>query len=193
MCREQVGHLLIELAEVILDQAQFVERELQQPAVDRMQRRARLEGIAQLGRCGSQARGRKGREGRRISFAIRQGLQHDTGHLDVRLLDQRLQSVVKLHAVPGDLILAPHHGAPKPLLDVGDEAQVEFLRDQTFHQPFGIREVLLAGRRARDSIVLAPDGACPPGAPRRRGHGVGAASAVRAPPTPAASTVRSTP
>jgi hypothetical protein len=39
--REQVGHLLIELAEVILDHAQFFQRELQQPAVDEMQRRTR--------------------------------------------------------------------------------------------------------------------------------------------------------
>ena len=46
MCCEQVGHLPIELAEVILDKAQFFERELQQPAVDRMQRRTRVEGIA---------------------------------------------------------------------------------------------------------------------------------------------------
>jgi hypothetical protein len=39
--REQVDHLLIELAEVILDHAQFLQRELQQP-VNRMQRRTRL-------------------------------------------------------------------------------------------------------------------------------------------------------
>jgi hypothetical protein len=82
MCREQIGHLLIELAEVILDQAQFFERELQQAAVDRMQRRAHLEGIAQLGRCGSQTGGRKCRESRRISFTIRQGLQHPGHTLD---------------------------------------------------------------------------------------------------------------
>jgi hypothetical protein len=41
------------------------------------------------------------------------------------------------------LVFAPHHGAPEPLLGVGDEAQGEFLRDQTFHQAFRIREVLL--------------------------------------------------
>jgi hypothetical protein len=29
MCREQIGHLLIELAEVILNHAEFFERELQ--------------------------------------------------------------------------------------------------------------------------------------------------------------------
>jgi len=37
--REQIGHLLLELSEVILDHAQLVQRELHQPAVDRMQRR----------------------------------------------------------------------------------------------------------------------------------------------------------
>ena len=43
--RKQVGHLLIELAEVILDHAQFFQRELQQSAVDRMQCRTRLGGM----------------------------------------------------------------------------------------------------------------------------------------------------
>jgi hypothetical protein len=33
VCREQVGHLLIELSEVILDDAQLFQRELQQPTV----------------------------------------------------------------------------------------------------------------------------------------------------------------
>ena len=35
---EEVGHLLIEFAEMILDHAQFFQRELQQPTVNRMQR-----------------------------------------------------------------------------------------------------------------------------------------------------------
>ena len=111
----------------------FFECELQQPTVDRMQRRTRLEGIAQLRRCGAQARGREPCEGDRIGFTVGQGLQHaasaaeqvrhDTGDLDVRLLEQRLQPVVKLHTVPGDLVLAPHHGSPEALLRVGHEAQ----------------------------------------------------------------------
>jgi hypothetical protein len=45
---EQVGHLLIELAKVILDHAQFFQRELQQPPVHRTERRTGLEGIAEL-------------------------------------------------------------------------------------------------------------------------------------------------
>ena len=39
---QKVGHLLIELAEVILDHAQFFQRELQQSTVNRMQGRTRL-------------------------------------------------------------------------------------------------------------------------------------------------------
>jgi hypothetical protein len=34
---EQVSHLLIQLAEVLLDQAQCLERELQEPTVEGMQ------------------------------------------------------------------------------------------------------------------------------------------------------------
>ena len=55
-----------------------------------------------------------------------------------------LESVVELHAIPGDLVLAPHHGAPEALLRVGHEAQGQLLRDQAFDQPLGIREVPLA-------------------------------------------------
>ena len=55
--REQVGHLLIELAQMILDHAQFFQRESEQSTVDRMQRRGRVEGLAQLLGCGAQARG----------------------------------------------------------------------------------------------------------------------------------------
>ena len=77
--RQQVGHLLIELSEVILDHAQLFERELQQPSVDRMQRRTRLECIAQLLRCGAQARGRERREGSGIGLAICERLQHAAG------------------------------------------------------------------------------------------------------------------
>jgi hypothetical protein len=79
MRREQICHLLIELAEVIRDHTQFFEGELQQPTVDRMQRRTRLEGIAQLPGRGSQARGRERRQGARIRFAVRQRLQHAAG------------------------------------------------------------------------------------------------------------------
>ena len=107
-----------------------------------------------LGR-GTQARGRECREGGRIGFTVRQRLQHaagadaeqvrhEAGHLDVRFLEQGLQPILELHAIAGDLVLAAHHGAPEPLLGVGHEAQGELLRDQAFHQPLRIGEILLA-------------------------------------------------
>jgi hypothetical protein len=43
---EQLGHLLIELGEVVFDQAQFIERQLHEPPIDRMKIRARTEGVA---------------------------------------------------------------------------------------------------------------------------------------------------
>jgi hypothetical protein len=79
VCGEQISHLLIELAEVILDQAQVFEGELQQAAVNGMQRRTRLEGIAQLLGRGAQARGRERREGAGIGFTLRERLQHAAG------------------------------------------------------------------------------------------------------------------
>jgi hypothetical protein len=39
---------LIELGQVILDQSHFFTRQLQEPAIHRVQRRARSEGVAQL-------------------------------------------------------------------------------------------------------------------------------------------------
>ena len=79
MGREKVGHLLIELAEVILDHTQFFQRELQQPTVNGMQRRTPLESVAQLLGRGTQTRGRERRQGGRIRFAVRQRLQHAAG------------------------------------------------------------------------------------------------------------------
>jgi hypothetical protein len=73
-----------------------------------MQRRTRLEGIAQLLGRGTQARGREYRKGSRIGFAVRQRLQHaagtdaeqvrhEAGHLDVRFLEQGLQPILQLY------------------------------------------------------------------------------------------------
>ena len=50
---EEVGHLLIQLAEMVLDQSQFFQRQLQKPPIHRIQRRARPEGVAQLVRRGA--------------------------------------------------------------------------------------------------------------------------------------------
>ena len=65
---KQVSHLLIELSEVILDHAQLFECEFQQPTVDRMQGRTRVEGIAQLLRRGAQAWSRERCEGGGIAL-----------------------------------------------------------------------------------------------------------------------------
>jgi hypothetical protein len=143
------------LAEVILNQPQFFQRELQQPAVHRVQRRTRLKGIAQLLRRGTQARGRERRQGGRICFAVRQRLQqaagtdaeqvgHEARYFDVRFLEQRFEPILELHAIARDLVLATHHGPPEPLLSVGHEAQGEFLRNEAFHQPLRIGKVPLA-------------------------------------------------
>jgi len=84
----------------------------------------------------------------------------------VRFLEQRLQSVLELYAVPRHLIPTPHHGAPQPLLHVGDEAQAELLGDQAFQQPLRIREVLLPASRPAIRLRLGEmecsgEGRCP--------------------------------
>ena len=48
MVSEQLRHLLIELDEVIFDHAQFVQRQLHQSPVHRVEIRARAERVAQL-------------------------------------------------------------------------------------------------------------------------------------------------
>jgi hypothetical protein len=70
MLREQVGHLLIELAKVLLDQSQFLERQLQQPTIHRMQRRARAQGVGQLSGCRAEALVGQRRHCGRVSLAI---------------------------------------------------------------------------------------------------------------------------
>jgi hypothetical protein len=66
-----------------------------------MQRRICLAGVAQLLGRGTRAPGRECRQGGRIGFAVRQGLQHaagtdaeqirhEAGHLDVRFLSSAL-------------------------------------------------------------------------------------------------------
>jgi hypothetical protein len=61
----------------------------------------------------------------------------------VGFLEERLQPIVELHAVASDLVLAAHHGPPKPLLDVGHKTKDQLLRDQALHQTFRVRKVSL--------------------------------------------------
>jgi hypothetical protein len=55
--REQLRHLLIELGELLFDEAEFVECQLQQPPIDWMKIRTRTEGVVQGGDHAIAARG----------------------------------------------------------------------------------------------------------------------------------------
>ena len=74
MLPEQTCHLLVQLADSLLDQLQLLERHLHQPAVDRIELRARTQCIAQLRRRGAQALVGQGGQSRWISFSLGQGL-----------------------------------------------------------------------------------------------------------------------
>jgi hypothetical protein len=52
---EQVGHLLVELANLLFDQSQLLEHHLQQPPVDGVEFRARAKRVMQLFLRGTQA------------------------------------------------------------------------------------------------------------------------------------------
>ena len=54
MLPEKTCDLLVQLADLLLDQLQLLERYLHQPAVDRVELRARTQYIAQLRRRGAQ-------------------------------------------------------------------------------------------------------------------------------------------
>ena len=82
---------------------------------------------------------------------------------------RRFCSCTRLHV---DLVLAPRDRPPQPLLDVRHKTQRQLLGDQPFHQPFGIRKILLPAARALDSTAPAPDAA-----PRHAGRRLGAAAA----------------
>ena len=156
----------------------------QEPPVDGMEVRAGAERVTQLVGCRAQTPTGQPRERRRIRFSIRERLQHapSTGaeqirhearHLNVRLLEQALQAVLKLHPVARDLVLPAHHGPPEPLLRVGHKAQRQLLRHQPLHQPFGIREISLPSRGPRFDCACArcnvPDIGPAPSRRRRRG------------------------
>jgi hypothetical protein len=52
MRRQQVRHLLIELAKVVLQQPQFFERQRQEPSIDGVERRTGLKRVGELRRRG---------------------------------------------------------------------------------------------------------------------------------------------
>jgi len=77
---EQTGHLLVQFADLLVDQSQFLQRHLQQPPVDGVQLRARAERVAQLCRCGAQALISQNGQGRWAGFTVSERLQHTTGN-----------------------------------------------------------------------------------------------------------------
>src|SRR4029450_4742502 len=83
-----------------------------------------------------------------------QQIRDEAGQLDVRFFQQRFQSIVQLHAVARDLVLAAHHRPPESLLGVGHKAQGELLGHQTLHQSFGIRKVPFAPAGATIGLRL---------------------------------------
>jgi hypothetical protein len=102
MMSEERRHLLIELAEVILDHAQFFQGQPHESPIYGMEIHARTQGGAQLVGRGTQPRIRQRRQRRRIGLAIGEDLQHaagagaqqigdDTRELDVRFFEQGLQ------------------------------------------------------------------------------------------------------
>jgi hypothetical protein len=86
---EQLRHLLIELGQVVFDRPQFIERQLHQPPIHRMQIRARPEGVAQLlGRGPQSLIGECGHR-RRIPFTV----------ADPRSASSRLCSCTRLRVI----------------------------------------------------------------------------------------------
>ena len=61
---------MIELAEMLLDHAQFFQCQFQQPTIHGMQRRARAQGVGQLSGCRAEALVSERRHGGRVRFAI---------------------------------------------------------------------------------------------------------------------------
>ncbi len=110
----------------------------------------------------------------------------------MRFLEQRLQPILELHAITGDLVLARRITVRQSRCSVGHKAQGQLLRHQAFHQPLGVGKVPLTPAGSPIRLRLG-EMSVPREAARRPVHGVRAAVLVRAPPTPAASTARSTP
>src|SRR5712691_249036 len=78
---KETGHLLVQFADLLVDQSQFLQCHLQQPPVDGVQLRTRTERVAQLFRRGTQAlirqSGQSGGVGSpsAIAFSIRRALR----------------------------------------------------------------------------------------------------------------------
>ena len=61
----------------------------------------------------------------------------------MRFLEEGLEAILQLHAIPRQLILAPGHGAPETLRHIGHKAERQLVRHQPLDQSLGIGEISL--------------------------------------------------
>jgi hypothetical protein len=120
---EQTGHLLVQFADLLVDQSQLLQRHLQQPPVHSVQLRTGTERVTQLFRGGAQALISQSGQSRWVGFSVSERLQHplgtktqqigdEAGQLDMCLFQKRLQLVLKPHPSAPQLILLAHYRAP---------------------------------------------------------------------------------
>jgi len=88
MLVEQTGHLLVQLADLLLEELQLLQHHLQQPSVHGLEFRARTERIAQLFRGGSQLLISQSGQSRRVGFSLSQRLQHAASTSAQQIRDQ---------------------------------------------------------------------------------------------------------
>jgi len=102
---EQIGHLLVELANLLLQQVPLLKRHLHQSTINRIEFLACAERIRQLLLRGTQAPIAEGGERRGVTLSLGERLQDPSpaeaqqvrdqaGQLDVRFFQQSLQPVV---------------------------------------------------------------------------------------------------
>jgi hypothetical protein len=88
---EQTCDLLVQSGHLLLDKLQFLERHLDQLAVDRVEFGTGTQRIAQLCRRGAQTPIGQGRQSCRIGFSIGQCLQHPPRTQAQQIRDQTRQ------------------------------------------------------------------------------------------------------
>jgi hypothetical protein len=79
MLAELTRALLVQLVDLLFNKLQLLERHFQQPAVDRVELRARAERVAQLFRRGAQLLIGQGGQSRWLGFTLGERLQHAPG------------------------------------------------------------------------------------------------------------------